>query len=186
MGETIAKEGKFFGNDPVVAPGEYSYEFRYGHSTPVSHYLLALQLARPGRPPHDYLLQVPFVRRGFAAPQPLRVSAPAFVTLQEPIEVFPLATGELWLPIVGQVINTSGAPMTLIRWKIRVKDATGRVPVDRDLTRVFRVAGSKESINEFLFAFELPAAFRKGTLQIDAEAELGGGRRVSLALDGRG
>ena len=181
IGETIAKEGKFFGNDPVLTPGEYSYEFAYRHSTPVSHYLLALQLTRPGDPPHDYLLQVPFVRRGFAAPRPLHASAPAFVALQEPIEVFTLATGELWLPIVGQVINTSGRPMTLKTWKIRVKDAAGKVSLDRDLSKVFRVEGSKESINEFLFAFALPGEFRKGTLQIDAELDLGGGRRVSLA-----
>ncbi len=181
LGESIAKGGKFFGNDPVLTPGEYSYEFHFGHSTPVSHYLLALQLTRPGRPPHDYLFQVPFVRRGFAAPQPLRVAAPAFVTLQEPIEVFPLATGELWLPIIGQIINTSGNPLTLKAWRIRLKDTAGKAVMDRDLSKVFRVEGSKESINEFLFAFALPVGFRKGTLRIDAEADLGGGRRVPLA-----
>lgn len=181
LGETIAKEGKFFGNDPVLTPGEYSFEFAYRHSTPISHYLLALQLTRPGHPSHDYLLQVPFVRRGFAAPQPLRVASPAFVALQEPIEVFKLATGEVWLPIIGQVVNTSGKPLTLKTWKIRVKDSAGKATLDRDLSKVFRVEGSTQSINEFLFAFVLPDGFRKGTLQIDAEADLGGGRRVSLA-----
>ena len=140
LGETIAKEGKFFGNDPVLTPGEYSYEFAYRHSTPVSHYLLALQLTRPGHPPHDYLLQVPFVRPGFAAPSPLHASAPVFIGLagaDRGASRWP--TGEVWLPIVGQVINTSGRPMTLKTWKIRVKDAAGKVePRPRPLQGVPR------------------------------------------------
>lgn len=180
-GETIAREGKFFGNDPVLTPGHYSYEFFYKYSMPISHYVLALQLARPGHPPHDYLLQVPFVRRGFAAPRPLLATAPVFVGLQEPIEVFPLASGETWLPIVGQLVNASGHPLTLRKWAIRVKDGAGKVVLDRDLTTAYRLEGSKESLNEFLFGFALPAEFRRGTLQIDADVDLGGGRRRSIA-----
>lgn len=180
MGETIGKEGKFFGNEPVMTPGEYSYEFAYRHSTPISHYILAVKLERPGRPAHDYLLQVPFVRPGFAAPRPLQASAPAFVALQEPIEVFALADGVVWLPIVGQVVNASGMPMTLKKYRLRVLDAAGKAALDRDVTSAFAFRGRKESINEFLLAFELPKEFRKGTLQIDAELDLGG-RRTPIA-----
>ena len=180
FGEAIARENKFFGNSPVIDLGEYHYELNYTYSTPVSHYLLALQLSRPGRPTHDYLLQVPFVRPGFVAPRPLRASAPVFIGLQEPIEVLTLWTGEVWLPIVGQIVNTSGRPLTLKRWRIGVKDGAGTVVLDRDLTAEFRVEGSKESLNEFLFTFDLPREFRKGTLQIDAEIDLGG-RRIPLA-----
>ena len=172
--------GSSSGTTRCSTPGEYSYEFAYRHSTPVSHYLLALQLTRPGQPPHDYLLQVPFVRRGFADAAARCTPRPrSFIALQEPIEVFALADGEVWLPIVGQVINTSGRPLTLKTWKIRVKDAAGKALLDRDLSTVFRVERASESINEFLFAFVLPREFRKGTLRIDAEAELGG-RRVPL------
>jgi hypothetical protein len=176
MGETIGKGGKFFGNEPVLTPGEYSYEFAYRHSTPISHYILAVKLERPGRPAHDYLLQVPFVRAGFPAPRPPHAPAPAFVALQEPIEVLALADGTVWLPIVGQVINVSGKPLTLKKWHLLVKDAAGKPAIDRDVTSAFGLAGRKESISEFLLAFELPKGFRKGTLQIDAELDLGGSR----------
>ena len=164
----------------MIDPGEYHYELNYTHSIPVSHCLLALQLSRPGRPAHDYLLQVPLVRPGFVAPRPLRASAPVFIGLQEPIEVLTLSTGEVWLPIVGQIINTSGRPLSLLRWHIGVKDSAGRPVLDRDLSAQFRVEQSKESLNEFLFTFDLPGGFRKGTLQIDAEIDLGG-RRIPLA-----
>jgi hypothetical protein len=179
LGETIGKENKFFGNAPVLDPGEYSYEFGYIFSTPNSHYVLALQLALPGRPTHDFLLQVPIVRPGFPAPAKLRASAPAFIGLQEPIEVLTLADGVAWLPIIGQVVNTSGRPLTLKKWRLLVKDGGGKAVLDRDLTAAHRIEASKESLNEFHFAFILPKEFRKGTLQIDAEVDLGG-RRVPL------
>jgi hypothetical protein len=179
MGETISKEGKFFGNPPVLDPGEYSYEFAYNYSTPISHYVLALQLARPGRPPHDYLLQVPLVRRGFPAPAGLHASAPVFVGLQEPIEVLTLADGVAWLPIFGQVVNTSGRPLTLKKWHLLVKDGASKAVLDRDLTAAYHIEASKASLNEFHFGFIVPKEFRKGTLQIDAEVDLGG-RRVPV------
>ncbi len=176
LGETIAREKKFFGNDPVLGPGDYSYEFGYSHSTPVTHYILALQLSRPGRAPHDYLLQVPFARPGFPAPKLPHVQAPVFIGLQEPLDVITLATGESWLTIVGQVVNTSGLPLTLKKWHLLIKDAAGKAAVDSDLTAAYRVEASKESLNEFFFGFYLPKEFRKGTLQIDAEVDLGGRR----------
>ncbi|HEY2154258.1 MAG TPA: hypothetical protein VGH33_01415, partial [Isosphaeraceae bacterium] len=179
LGETIAKEGKFFGNPPVLGPGEYSYEFAYRYSTPISHYVLALQLAPPGRPPLDDLLQVPIVRPRFPAPPKLQASAPVFVGLQEPIEVFTLADGVTWLAIVGQVVNTSGKPLTLKKWHLFVKDGSGKAVLDRDLTAAYHIQASKESLNEFFFGFILPKEFRKGTLQIDAEVDLGG-RRVPV------
>ncbi len=180
LGEAIAKENKFFGNSPLIDPGEYHYEFNYTYSTPVSHFLLAVQLSRRDRPPRDYLLQVPFVRPGFVAPRSLRASAPVFIGLQEPIEVLTLSTGEVWLPIVGQIINTSGRPLTVRRWHIGVTDSAGNRALDREPTAPIRVQGSTESLNEFLFTFVLPREFRKGTLQIDVEIDLGG-RRIPLA-----
>jgi hypothetical protein len=109
----------------------------------------------------------------------LQASAPVFVGLQEPIEVLTLATGEVWLPIVGQVVNTSGQPLTLRRWHLRVKDGAGKAVLDRDLTAAFRIRASRESLNEFHLAFVVPKEFRKGTLEIDAEVDLGG-RRAPL------
>lgn len=180
LGDTIAKEKRFFGNSPVIEPGHYSYEQNFKYAAPASYYLLALQLRWQGGLPHDYLLQVPLVRQGFESPPPLDASAPVFIGLQEPIEVLTLSTGEVWLPIVGQVVNTSGSPLTLKRWRIAVTDGAGKVVLDRDLTANFRVDKSEESLNEFLFAFNLPAEFRKGRLRIDAEVDLNG-RRIPLA-----
>jgi len=134
-------------------------------------------LTRQGRPPHDYLLQFPFPRPGFVAPKPLPASAPVFIGLQEPIEVLTLSTGEVWMPIVGQIINTSGRPLTVKRWRIGLKDdGAGKGVVDRDLTANYRLEESKESLNEFFFFFYLPKDFHNGTLQIDAEVDLGGHR----------
>jgi len=180
LGETIANDSNLFGNGTVIDPGEYYYEYNYTYSIPVSHYILALQLSRQGRPPHDYLLQVPFVRPGFVAPKPLHASAPVFIGLQEPIEVLTLSTGEVWLPIVGQIVNTSGRPLTLKRGRIGVKDGAGKAVLDRDLKANYSLERSKEPLNDFFVAFDLPKEFRKGTLQIDAEVDLGE-RRIPLA-----
>ncbi len=181
MGEMISTDTKFFGNEPVLTPGDYAYKLGYGYSTPISHYLLALQLSRPGQPPHDYLLQVPFVRQGFATPPSLHAAAPVFIGLQEPIEVLTMADGESWLQVVGQVVNTSGKPLTLKRHSNSAsRTAAGKAVIDRDLTKVYRLEGSKESVNEFFFGFRPPKEFRKGTLHIDAEFDLGG-RRLPIA-----
>jgi hypothetical protein len=178
LGDTIAKEKRFLGNSPLVEPGEYSYVQNHTYMAPASHYILALQLKWQNRPAYDYLLQVPLVRQGFETPPPLRVSAPVFIGMQEPIEVLTLSTGEVWLPIVGQVVNISGKPLTLKRWHLAVMDAAGKAVLDRDLTANLRVEQSTESLNEFLFAFTLPSEFRTGKLQIDAEIDLAGTRIV--------
>jgi Peptidase family M23 len=180
LGETISQRKGLFDNSPTFGPGIRQHEFFFDHSTPIAHYLLALQLRWQGRPPRDYLLQVPFARREFEPPQPLRVAAPVFIALQEPVEVLTLTKGEVWLPIVGQLVNTSGRPTTLKRWRMGVKDGAGKSVLDRDLTANYRIEASKESLNPFFFAFDLPSEFRKGTLQIDAEVDFGD-RRVTLA-----
>jgi hypothetical protein len=182
-GEMIAKEGKLFGNDPTLAAkGDYQYQLQYVYSTPVTHFLLALEAGPPGRRPLDLLHQVPLRRRGFQEPAPLRAHAPAFIGLQEPVEVFELATGESWLQLVGQVINTTGRPLTLRRWHFRLKQEDGKVVLDTDVTKTFPVNESTGTLNEFFYGYSLPKGFKRGTLRIEADLDLDG-RRRPLAHD---
>jgi hypothetical protein len=173
--DMIAKEGRFFGSEPVLDPGgAYVYQLRYGFSTPISHYLLGLQLELPNGRRYDSLVQVPFTRSGFASPAALPLKAPIFIGLQEPIEVIELATGEVWLPIVGQLINTSGKALDMERWRLALRAETGAGQLSHDLTDTLPLKGATDSITEFYYGFTLPRTFRKGTLRLEANIEAGG------------
>jgi Peptidase family M23 len=177
QGDMIAKEGTFFGGDPVLAAGgHWSYQFDYEYSIPITHYLLAVQVQLPGGAPEDYSLAVPFRRPGFQNPPELRGKTPVFIGLQEPVEVLELATGEVWLPVIGQIVNVSGKPLSLLRWHFELKNSAGKVEFDRDLTPGFKLERSTNTLNEFLCGFPLPPDFRKGVLRIEATLNVGGRR----------
>jgi hypothetical protein len=172
MGEWIEQGQGLFNQGRIINPGQYRFHYFYNDSQPVTHYLLALQLRWQDEPPHDFLLQVPLKRARFAAPPVLPARAPVFLTLQEPLEAVLLTSGELWLSIVGQVVNTSGQPLNLTKGSLSLRSDAGDAVLDRDLTPVWSIKNSKTSLEPFLFAFVLPAGFQKGTLELKARIKL--------------
>jgi len=174
LGEQISKNGRFFGYPPNIAgsstiqAGNLSYEW----SAPAAYFLVGVEATGAGET-DESLFQIPIARSGYAAPAPLPVLAPVYVGLQEPLEALLLTTGEKWLTIVGQVINSTGNPLTLTRWRMRLANARGAVVFDQDLTSTFQVRNSSQSLNEFEYGFALPAPFVQGTLNIDAEYAMG-------------
>lgn len=175
IGSQVSAGGKFFGNEPTLAAGgEYNYRFNYKYSTPVTHYLLSLQTRGPSGPASDQVIQLPVARKGSRPPPALKIKAPVFLALQGPVEVLELASGETVMPVVGQVVNTSGSPLTLKRWRFRLKDAKGGTVFDRDLVQTYRLEKNAETVNEFLYVLPVGKGFQKGTLVIDAQVDLGG------------
>ncbi len=175
LGESIGQGKGFFGNGTTVSSGQHRYQLGYSFSTPVTHYLLALQLRRQNQPARDFVFEVPFTRAGFAAPEPLKAIAPVFMTLQEPLEAVPLASGGLWISIVGQMVNTSGKPLTLKKWRLTLQSSGGATVIDRDLTANFPLERNTHSVEPFLLAFNLPPDFRAGKLALKGEVDLGAG-----------
>ena len=177
QGETISGGKTFLGDSPTLAPGrDVSYDWRGNEGAPPTHWLLAVQVTLPGRPAYDDMVAVPYRRPGFAAPPPLHVSGPLFIGLQEPVEVMELTSGEMWLPVIGQISNLTGKTMTLTRWRIHLKDSAGKTALDKDASSMLKVEQSKTSLNEFYHGFDLPKDFHKGTLRIEAEVDLDGKR----------
>ncbi len=177
QGETIADGHTFLGDSPTLAPGEErSYDWRGAEGSPPTHWLLAVQVGVPGRPAYEDMVAVPYRRPGFAAPPPVPATGPLFIGLQEPVEVMGLTGGQVWLPVIGQVTNLTGKPLTLTKWHFHVKDSAGKTALDRDASPMLKVERSKETLNEFYHGFDLPKDFRKGTLRIEAEVEVAGKR----------
>jgi Peptidase family M23 len=174
LGEQISKNGNFFGYPPSLAPSStiQAGNLNYGWSAPAAYFLIGLEAASAGET-QESLFQIPITRPGSAAPAPLPSLEPVYVGLQEPLEALLLATGEKWLTIVGQIINSTGKPLTLTRWRMRLMNARGAVVFDQDLISTFQVRNSAQSLNEFEYGFALPAAFVQGTLNIDAEYAMG-------------
>ena len=173
QGETIASGNTFLGDSPTLAPGEErSYNWTGQEACPPAHWLLAVQVSLPGRPAYDDMIAVPYHRPGFAAPPPVPATGPLFIGLQEPVEVMGLTSGEVWLPVVGQVTNLTGKTLTLTKWRFHLKDHAGKTALDRDASSLLKVERSAQTLNEFYHGFDLPKDFRKGTLRIEAEVEL--------------
>jgi hypothetical protein len=173
LGDQIKETGKLFGNSPILQPGaEYSLRFNYGYSSPITHSLIALQYTGATDKPEYLMLQVPITRSGSEAPERLDIVGPAFLSLQEPIEVLGLTNGAVWLPLIGQIVNTSGKPFTLQRWHMVLKDTTGKTVFDRALSRSLKLKDVKKLITPFVYGFNLSKEFRAGSLQLEAEIEL--------------
>ena len=174
LGETAASQNTFFDNPAQLDTGTFHYGFRYGYSMPISHYVLALQLSKPGAEPRNDVFHFPFVRLGFDTPAPIAAEPPAFIGLQEPLESFVLSTGEIWLQIVGQIVNVSGKPLTLKRAVLRITEKHDVKPAfENDVASSFGLSGNTRSVNEFFFGFKLPHGFQSGTLTFDGGIELG-------------
>jgi hypothetical protein len=86
----------------------------------------------------------------------------------------PLTSGDVWLPIIGQIFNATGEPLTLEKWHFRVTDQAGKSAVDRDLGATFPVVKNTTSLIDFPYFFALPATFRTGKLAIHADVTIAG------------
>jgi murein DD-endopeptidase MepM/ murein hydrolase activator NlpD len=180
LGEQISQSKNFFGRPATVAGSSQARidGLAYGWSAPVAHFLVGLD-APAGGEGEEALVQVPISRPGYAPPQPLPGLGPVYIGLQEPMEALQLATGQRWLTVVGQVINSTGKPLSLSRWRMNLKGNSGAVIFDNDLTSTFQLRNSTQSLNEFMYGFVLPNNFGQGTLNIEADYVLGGQRRVA-------
>ncbi len=175
LGDMIAREGKFFGSDPVLAErGNYGYGFEYNDDMDFCYYLLAMKYSHPGAPLQEHWVQVPLPRKGFANPPPMTLSGPVFIGVQEPLEALETASGQTKIPGAVRLINVSGKPLTVRKWHVQVKDALGRVAYDAEWTPEFKVEGSNETSNDFYRSIVVPRGYERGRLRISAEIDLGG------------
>ncbi len=175
--EQIANRHSFYGIGPRLDGS--SQDVIHGlHSwfTPVTHVVYAFDVKDQRGAFHHSTAQIPITRPGYRAPERLPSGLPFFVALQEPIEVLPLTAGDLWLPIIGQVVDFSAKPLTLERWRFRVDDDAGKRLVELDLLKSFAVKDDSRSLIEFLYTFTLESRVAKGKLTIDALAVIDGER----------
>ncbi len=71
-------------------------------------------------------------------------------------------------------------PLTLGRWHFALKDAAGKLSLDRDVAMPGPIERSTNSLHEFYHSFVLPRDFQKGSLHIEGEVDLDG-RRIPLS-----
>jgi hypothetical protein len=174
-GETIARDNKFLGDSPTLAPGEErSYTWTGQEGCPPFYWVLFVQVSVAGGPAYEDMIAIPYRRPRFANPPPLRVSGQLFIALQEPLEVMELTSGQIWLPVIGQVTNLTGKTLTLKKWRFLLKDSAGKVALDADASDKLKLEKTQKTLNEFYHGFELPKDFHKGTLRIESEVELDG------------
>jgi hypothetical protein len=180
--ELIASSHNFFGIGPHLdALGQYEIgNLQYVWSMPVSQVIFAFDIVDAEGTARQSVVQLPIERPGFRAPARLPAALPGFIALQEPIELLPLTSGELWLTVIGQVVNFTGKPLTLTRWQFQVENAAGTRVADRDLLDTFEVKNDKRSLLEFMYSFKLPAGVRSGRLLIATEATIAGRRRSGV------
>jgi Peptidase family M23 len=150
QGESIARDGKFLGGDPVLMPGFNDFhDWRGVEPSPYTHWLLAVQVSVPGQGTYDDRLEIPYRRPGYATPLAPPQRGPVFIGLQEPLVIVELAGGDVWLGVVGQIINLSGKPLTLRRWHFALKNAAGKLSLDRDVAMPGPIERSTNSLHEW-------------------------------------
>jgi hypothetical protein len=170
--DLVAKNHDFFGiGRRLDAASQHAIgNIEYGWSMPVTQLILAIDAVDWQGAAHQSVVQLPIARDGFRAPEPLPAELPGFIALQEPLELLPLTSGEFWLPIIGQIVNFSGQPLTLNRWRFQVVSTAGNRLVDADLLDSLEVKNDTRSLIEFMYTFKLPANVRSGRLLIGTEA----------------
>jgi Peptidase family M23 len=178
QGESISRDGKFMGGDAVLKAGSNDFhDWRGIEPSPYTYWFLTIQVGDTGRVLSQESFAIPYQRRGYASPPPLKISAPVFIGLQSPLEAVELTGRDVWLGVVGQIINLTARPLGLRHWRFQVKDPRGKVMLDRDLLSSLTIAKSTQTLNEFYHGLDLPRDFQRGALTIEGEVELDGRHR---------
>jgi len=178
IGELIAKDHALFGIGPRLGPSSRNRAggLKLIWSFPVTQIFFALEAVDDKGVSYYSLEQLPITRPGFPIPEKLPAQPPVCITLQEPIQFLPLTSGELWLPIIGQLFNATAAPLTLEKWQFRITNQGNTTVLNRDLTSTFRLTNNTKSLIDFPYFFPLPDTFKKGKLIIRADLTITGQR----------
>ena len=178
LGDPLARDGTLFGIAPRLTAGSKTpLALNYTWSAPVTHLVLRLVAGDGSRA----LTATPLSRDGFTAPAAAPFEDDLTVALQEPLEQIPLSTGQGWLTVVGQLVNVSGAPLTLQGFAARFTDAGGALLKEFDLTSSFPVKNVSTVLVPFLYVFVPPAGATR--VSIVAIAQLGTGAPRTLRHD---
>ncbi len=186
MGVLIPKPGggagDFFGASPTVpTSADLPLNTGWVWSFPVTHVLFRIQAKDASGNLQDLVTQIPVTRAGFPPTTTPPVQTPVHVSLQAPVEVFTLSDGRRFLPVVGELVNGTGAPLSLTRWHLTLKAGNGNVVVDKDLDQTFTVdasgggtaidtlQNSSASLARFIYGLDVPASFSAGTVTLEAD-----------------
>jgi len=138
---------------------------------------------------HQFLLsQAPITHASFPTPPMLPIKWPIFLGIQTPVEIIKLTNAKLWCTVAGQVINGTGRKLEITNVKIKLKDQnkvtvrkdyfTKKMRIDQDvLGKEVKpvldgpVTNSDAPLPKFYDGFEVPRAFTKGTLKVQANVK---------------
>jgi hypothetical protein len=166
VGDPVIDSGTFRGLGPILpAQSKQVLELPgWAWTAPVSHWLFRLEAKEAGVAPLNATIALE--RPGFAAPAPVKVDD-VFLGLIEPIQVLPLL-GQNNLGLPGRVVNTTGQPMVVTRFAVRV-DSGAEVVLAQDISQTWRPEPISGSLPTFTYTFDMPASFTAGTLTVTAD-----------------
>lgn len=183
LGDPIERRGSLFGIGPEIAAGkDHRAHLSYWWSAPISLFLIRVDSLDERGAPQSSMVEIPIARPGFAPPARLPVDIDGFVSLQGPAEIVPMSNGKRWLAITGQIVNVSGRPITLTRWRVAVKDEGGAPILDEDLGSSFRIVDSAAVVVPFLYGVDVPAGVHGGAITLDAAVAVAGQRGAPRSL----
>jgi len=170
VGDWIAQTGSFFGIGPNLSAATTPYysPFNWNWSVPVTDQFYRLD-ATNAAGPLKTTLSLPVLRSGFAAPPPSVFGPDTVIGLQTPIEVVKLTTGEHWLSVVGQVIETTATAFNYPDATAKILDAQGKVIS----TEPLYPQGGIAPLWPIFGAEALPVGAVPATLRVDASITVG-------------
>lgn len=142
---------------------------------------------------HQYLLsQAPITQTGFSTPALLPVTWPVFLGIQAPVEIVKLTNGKLWGTVAAQIINGTGTSLDVTNASVKLKDQNNVTVHKANLTTKMRidldvlgkavdpplsglVTNSDAPLPKFYDGFEVPRAFEKGMVKIQANVKFKSG-----------
>ena len=165
----------FWGYGPEV-PGSADVSLNGGNwsfTAPVTHFLYRIEAKNAAGERQDGFVQMPIAKSGFSTPPSLDADQPVMISLQEPVDAFPLDDGQYQVTLLGQLVNGSSQTVTLKYWHITIEQGS-EVIYSRDLTTTFRVVNHPAALIPFIYGIPLPAGFTGGRVTIDAIVESAG------------
>jgi hypothetical protein len=145
----------------------------WGFTAPVTHFLYRLEARNAANNTQNSFVQLPIAKAGFPTPPSLDADLPVMISLQEPVDAFPLDDGKNQVTLLGQLVNGSSHPVTLKYWHVTIEKGAD-VIYSKDLTSTFVVVNHPAGVIPFLYGIPLPSSFDNGRLTIDAIVEVNG------------